>query len=358
MDMIFLASLAAMQTLTVGAPLPDRNGDGRVTLSRPMPPFKRGDVLIQCAPLVYAKQCGAVAARTTSAAAPSPASAAATTRNLAAREAPPLPSRPVAPFAAPSGASWTMAGPRRTLPPGTKWVWRNSFPEAPIDGQVIERVTASCTTTCVWVGRATTSTIIRDAEFTRPDASGPSKIDAGIKVGGTKGGVPAAGVLIERVYSHGWRQNTREGKYANGDGLVVNRGVRDVTVRHSRFDDNADGGVDTKADLTVLDQVSASGNGHYGFRFWGGARATTLYCTDNAWGCIEVAPGGDVTIDRVVMKGPQELVTTKKGAVVTIKSCDLSGWTGNVLTKGQGQVTLGEGCRAPGASAAGASRTR
>jgi hypothetical protein len=295
--------LLAAQTLTVTAPLPDRDGDGRVTLTKAMPPFKRGDVLIQCAPLVYAKVC---------------------------------------PVAAPD--PWKAAAVERTYPAGTKWVWRNSYPDKPIN-TTIERVSAVCKTTCVWAGRASTSTIIRDAEFTRAGFAKPGEIDAGIKVGGSKGGVQTAGVLIERVYAHGWLQDTKPGKYANGDGLVVNRGVKDVIVRFSRFDRNADGGVDTKADMTVLDHVSASGNGHYGFRFWGGTRATTLYCTDNAWGCIEASPGADVVIDRVVMKGAQELVTAAKGATVTILSCDLTGWTGTALTKGQGKVTLGEGCK-------------
>ena len=136
-----------------------------------------------------------------------------------------------------------------------------------------------------------------------------------------------------------------------GDGLIGFKTAvigSIVTVRYSRLDDNADAGLDSKADLSALDQVSATGNGHYGFRFWGRATATTLTCVDSAWECIEAeAKEGrhaDVTIDRLVMVGGEELVTTKAGAVVTILSCDLTRWTGKALVKGQGNVALEVGC--------------
>lgn len=244
---------------------------------------------------------------------------------------------------APKPDPWVIAAPLRTYAAPAKWVWRNSYPAAPIN-TTIERVSAVCKETCIWAGRASTSTVIRDAELTRAAPSQPDEIDAGIKVGGSKGGVATAGVLIERVYSHGWKQNTAPGKYANGDGIVVNRGVVDVTVRYARLDDNADSGLDSKANLTTLDNVSASGNGHYGFRFWVVANATTLTCTDNAWGCIKAEDGARVTIDKLVMVGAEELVTTKKGAIVEVKACDLSRWTGKAPTVGQGIVKLGAGC--------------
>jgi hypothetical protein len=241
-------------------------------------------------------------------------------------------------------APWTLAAPLRTYPAGAKRVWHNSYPEKPVN-TTIERVSAVCKETCIWAGRASTSTIIRDAELTRIAPAKPGEIDAGIKVGGSKGGVATAGVLIERVYAHGWQQDAKPGAYANGDGIVVNRGAIDETVRFARLDDNADSGIDSKAALTVLENVSATGNGHYGFRFWGKATATTLTCIGNAWGCIEAEPGADVTVDRLVMAGGEELVTAKKGATVTILSCDLSRWTGKALVKGKGKVTLGPTCR-------------
>ena len=223
-------------------------------------------------------------------------------------------------------------------------LWTNNYPQAPVDGQVIAQVRAVCLHTCIWFGRASAGGVVRDAELTRTGRAGYRSIDAGIKIGGSKGGVPTAGILIERVYSHGWQQVPHKG-YANGDGIVINRGVRDVTIRDSRLDDNADAGLDSKADMVTLDNVSASANGHYGFRFWGGARATTLTSIDNAWGAIEAEAGARVVIERLVMIGDQELVTTKAGAEVEIKSCDLSRWTGTEPTKGPGRVILVEGCR-------------
>lgn len=237
---------------------------------------------------------------------------------------------------------WAIAAPARIYTT-EKHVWWNSYPDAPVN-IALGPLRATCRETCVWFGRESTSSYIHDAELTRYAPAAADKIDAGIKVGGSKGGVATKGVLIERVYSHGWLQNTAKGKYANGDGLVINRGVIDVTARYSRFDDNADSGVDSKADLTTLDNVSATGNGHYGFRFWLRATATTLTSANNAWGHIEAEAGAVVTIDKLIAIGPGELVTTKKGAQVTIGACDLTRWTGTALTKGPGKVTLGKGC--------------
>ena len=303
---LFAASCGAQPALaqTVHSPTDlDANRDGKVELTRPRGPFKAGDVLVRCADLptfTYAKAC-------------------------------------------PSPEPWVARSPRREFT--GRQLWHNSYPAAPISGQVIEGVRATCRGTCVWAGRASTSTIVRDAELTRDGPAGPDDIDAGIKVGGSKGGVPTAGVLIERVYAHGWRQVAHKG-YANGDGVVVNRAVRDVTIRDSLLADNADAGLDTKADLTTVENVMLSDNGHYGGRFWGRATVDRVTCLGNAWGCLELEAGGDATVRGLTVIGPERVVTTKEGATVTFLDCpDLSRWTGTVLVKGKGRVTFPPGCK-------------
>lgn len=336
---LFAAPLAA-QTLTLPAPLTDKNGDGRVVTSRALPPFKRGDVLLLCPDqprFTYALTCSAPAMASSTAVrgpikvdrtVPATVSRAATRELLFVERI-------------------ALRGPLRQFT--GKQLWHNSYPAQPINGEVIERVRAICEASCIWIGRASTKTIVRDVELTRAGSSASNKIDSGIRVGGTKGGVPTAGVLVERVYSHGWKQNTTKGKYANGDGVAINRGVLDVTIRDSRFDDSADSGVDSKAAMLVLDNVSAAGNGHYGFRFWGGARATTLISRNNGWGHVEAEAGARVIIDKLIAEGPEELVTTNGPAEVEIKSCDLTKWTGTTAVKRQGKplakVTFGVGCR-------------
>lgn len=314
--MILLALAAA--TLTLPSPLPDKDGDGRVTISKAIVPFKRGDTLTLCPTLPaysYRTVCPALAA-----------SAAPAVDRMAIR-----------------GALTAFSGSR---------YFNNAYPDAPINGKVIERMSLVCGNTCIKFGRASTSGTVRDVEIR---ASKPavkhSEIDTGIAIGGSKGGVPTTGILIERVWSHGWQMEPTVKGYKNGDGFVANRDVGTVTIRDSRFDDNADAGVDSKAADLILDNVSASDNGHYGFRFWGGARATTLTCRNNAWGCIQIENGAKVVIDRLIAvggdTGDQELVTTHNAGEIEIRSCDLSGWKGALL-KQQGKplakVTLGEGC--------------
>lgn len=198
---------------------------------------------------------------------------------------------------------------------------------------MIERVRATCEASYISIGRSSTGTVIRDVELTRAGRSALKKIDSGIRIGGTKGGVPTAGVLVERAYSNGWKQNTAKGKYANGNGVAINRGVLDVTICDSRFDDSADARVDSKADALLLDNVSASSNGHYGFRFWGGVRATTLISRNNGWGHVEAQSGARVVVERLIAEGPEELVTTNGPAEVEIRFRDLTKWTGTVVKR-------------------------
>lgn len=295
-----LLDLIAAVVLTTSVPLADANHDGRITLTKALGPFHKGDVLTSCGGNTYAIVC-------------------------------PVPVDPMAL----QGALRIYAG---------KHLWWNSYPDAPIDNFVIATTGAVCKETCIWYGRASSGGWVHDVEVTRAGPAGPGSIDAGIKVGGSKGGVATTGLLIERLYSHGWLQNAAAGAYANGDGIVINRGVGTITIRDSRLDGNGDSGLDTKGDLTIVDNVSASGNGHYGFRFWGKVQASALTAIDNAWGAIEVEAGADVTIQKLVAVGGQELVTSKAGATVNILSCDLSRWTGTAKLKGAGKVTLGVGC--------------
>lgn len=327
-----IAASGLTQSILMPTPLPDRDGDGRITLSKRHGPFRRGTTVIRCEDkpaYTYGVTC---VGQDTKISPTTPTERA--------------PVRPVVritssllldPESMPRGRLQNFTG---------EEVWANRYPAAPINDSITQNVAATCSRTCVVIGRASHGNIVRDSTFTRnAPATRKSQIDAGIRVGGGKGGVAVNDVLIERIRSYGWRMEPLLRKYANGDGIVINRGVKKVTIRHSRFDDNSDGGVDTKADLTILDTVSASNNEHYGFRFWGSVQATTLTSANNTWGAIEVEPGARVVIDRLIMIGSEELVTSKAGADVTIKSCDLSRWTGKALTKGEGHVTLGSGCK-------------
>lgn len=220
--------------------------------------------------------------------------------------------------------------------------WKAPVPEdaGSIRGLLVERVQAKCAKYCIKITRPSRDIVIRDFAFTGGEKRTDSAIAVGISFGST-----ARDILVENGTLSGFYALAPGKKYEQGDCLSTERGNVNVTIRNVTCENVGDGGFDLKSSNTRLENLTAINAGHYSFRIWAQATAGTLVSINPGWGHVQGGSTTDLVIDKLVAVGPKPLVVfDKPGGKVTIKSCDLSRWTGTEKVKGKGTVSFGVGC--------------
>ena len=172
----------------------------------------------------------------------------------------------------------------------------------------------------------------------------------GIGVNTSHGDIPVGiginggrAITIERVEVSGFQSDDGT-SYPNADGISCERVDSDITVRDAYLHDNTDGGFDCKATNVTLDRVTSARN-RYGFRLWVSGHAGTLTADSNRVAAVEIMKDTAWTIDRLVLVGPAgshgDIEVNQPGGQLTIGSCSRPV---SVHGKG-GNVTLGANCK-------------
>ena len=172
----------------------------------------------------------------------------------------------------------------------------------------------------------------------------PGDIPVGIALGG------ATNIVIRRGEISGFHTVlVDKKKYANADCISAERGDS-FTATDIYAHDCTDGIIDTKA-TTHLDRIRAANAGHYSYRFWAKVEAGTLISENPGGAHIQIAAASsDVTIEKLIAIGPKAIVHVDSkgvGGKITIKTCDLTKWTGVVIKSGfysRAWITLGSTC--------------
>lgn len=168
-------------------------------------------------------------------------------------------------------------------------------------------------------------------------------------------------IQVEDSSFSGFQLTGTPNAYWNGDGVSVERDVREISMRNVTSDNNTDAGFDLKP-WVRLDGVSATGNCR-NYRLWGGGDVGTMTIGDvtkrgGRAGCMGIwvhgrasGPPTPLRIEHLVvrMTKPTTIIRVEMGAAaISIGSCDIKAPPGSVLVKQdeQAQVTLGPTCRA------------
>ncbi len=210
-----------------------------------------------------------------------------------------------------------------------------------INKVIVERVEAKVGKRGIYIRGDSADWTIRDFRFTGSTPRTDSSIPVGIAVNGT-----AHNILIERGHLADFRTNWPANKYANGDCVSTERGNFNVTIRKVACESPSDGGFDLKSSNTRLDDLSVTNAGHYSYRLWAQGTAGTLTSINPSWGHVQATSlTTDWIIDKLIAIGDKPLVVFgKEGGKISVRSCDLSRWTGTERVKGEGSVTFGPTC--------------
>lgn len=399
---MILALALLAQVVTHPTPLPDTDGDGLIVIDRAVttPRVARGTVLIRCEERRYAVRgtpcpsnaiiidypielptvdgrvslaaCGrvgdvwryAVPACPVVAPVPVPTPVPAPTPT-------PTPAPVPAPTPEPIADAWTPrapVNPEAVTDTGTKydvgksdslafrdkvgtvgklvanrWNEKRGNDDA-ANNVTIERVVAQCGEICVDFRRPSDGLIVRDALLERRGGIDTTKgFLGGVILGNPKGFDGVKNVVIERVIARNF-QTTKPSSYPNADGFGSERLNDNITYRFTTASNNSDGGYDLKSTNTLLDNTRADEN-YRNYRLWGSGTGTTIYSNSPRGAHIWLGQNANYTINKLVATGGGTLVDVgHSSAVLTIRECDLTGWTGAVKVKGSATVTLGKGC--------------
>lgn len=165
-------------------------------------------------------------------------------------------------------------------------------------------------------------------------------------------GVNGGHITLRRGEISGFRSDYGPNKYSNADCLSGERGDT-ITATDLNLRDCTDAAIDTKA-TTYLDRIVAENIEQRSYRFWAEVTAGDLTSIGTPWAHVwagshspKVLSKARVIIGKLTAIGGGVLINVMPGAVVDVKSCDLTRYTGGVLVKGKGDVTLGTGCKLP-----------
>jgi hypothetical protein len=342
------------QTLTLTTPLVDRDGDGRVVLSTARPPFKRGAALTLCPGLpayTYAVTCPvAPIAAPVITAAPRDfggsgqwtyAATAGTYGNAHITRA-----MVAAPLRAPVVGSRVIQDVKADLVREFISTAAKSGPHAKVDNVTVRRIDVTAAKRGIYLRGGSANWLIEDF---RIRGVGVNKSTGDIPVGV---GVDGGNITLRRGEISGFRSDYGPGKYSNADCIYAER-TDTLTATDLYLRDCTDGAIDTKA-TTYLDRIVAENIKQRSYRFWADVTAGELTSIGTPWAHVwagahspKVLSKARVTIGKLTAIGGGVLIDVMPGAVVDVKSCDLTRYTGGVLVKGKGAVTLGAGCKLP-----------
>lgn len=202
----------------------------------------------------------------------------------------------------------------------------------PVTSLLVERVTATgLTRGLLRIGNSSRGGIIRAVGAVGTVVDTDADMPCGFKFEDK-----ASDFLLERVVARNFQQRLAPDKYWNGDGFSTERDNDGFIFRQCEAHDNSDGGFDLKSTNTRLEDCTASGNAR-NFRFWSSAKATTLTSINpvmrggiggKAHFGVYGASGTtvEITIDKVVARGPGPLFSVENGPVrIIVGDHDIQG---------------------------------
>jgi hypothetical protein len=188
-------------------------------------------------------------------------------------------------------------------------------------------------------------------------AAAPSTGDdlpEGIALGRSGCGETGSNVTIASGYVSGFKSQTADGTYHNGDGVAVEGGYDTVYIGSVTSENNTDGCFDVKASHLTLDNLVAR-NCNRTYRIWSpSAEATTLTAEGFNGAALWAGQGASIHIAKFIARGGNKgapVFRWESGVTIIVDECDLTGLSpGVVLTKSDGtskQIKLGAGCKLP-----------
>ncbi|SEN16765.1 hypothetical protein SAMN05192583_2117 [Sphingomonas gellani] len=357
-----LAWPASAQVISVTAPLSDKDGDGRVTITSQAKAVgvAKGTVLTRCGTtLVYVGP--------KSVCPPQPEALAVAAAPAAPRLTNPGTFTTTRNFKAAGGSIanmrftglGTIGRPRGVVPDltlrdiqadGASFILRNFEGSDATPRVTIARVTSLNAGPGGFYFRGSSSGTITDVriEATRPNTQS-SKVPAGIGLAGKNAGDNGGPWTISRFYIRGMQST---GDIFNGDGIATEKGYHDVTITDGYSGWNRDAGYDIKSVRTTLNRVAAEGN-RRNFKVWVDSDWGTITsidpCQPGRGECAHVQVQGSIRLHvaRLIARSGNAtpLFQTEGGIpTITVDACDLKLPPGTPMLKGKAVLHLGSGC--------------